>query len=1188
MRPLPTFRAVAACILLLLPAAAAGEEAHLTILHTTDLHGALTGWDYAADLPAARGLTRIATLVRRVRAEGDSVLLLDAGDCIQGGGIETVYQHGDRARPDPMMLAMTRLGYAAMAVGNHEFDFGPDEIARARREAGFPWLAANIERPDGTPAFTPSVVFTEGPLRVGVVGLCTPAVPSFEDSAEVAGFRFLDPVAAARREVARLRERERCDVVVVLAHTGLGPERADPSDPMPDENWGRRIAAGVPGVDVLILGHTHVTVPSLVLDGALVTQAGKWGEHLGRVDLTLERDSTGGAWRVEKRRARLVDVADSTADDPELAALAAPYHAAAESALSQVIGRCTRTLDSPHGRLADGAVLDLIHRAQLEASGADVSLASLPVPSATIAPGIVTMRDVLRLYPYENGLEAVEMTGAELKQALERSATYFARYTYRDGAPLTSGDLPPWDFDTARGVSYEIDLTRPVGDRVLHLSRDGQPLDPDARLAVAVNSYRANGGGGFEVVRRAPRVWIGREGVREAIASTIRRAGTIGGPAAPNWTLLPDYVTAEERPLIDRLVRQGVAPREEVHRLLPDEPARRGDLAYWLARAFGWRERKLSGAFADAPDSLQPWLDGLLKRHVLGELATHDLIQPFAVVPLGMALDWCEAAARHEHYALSSKLGDPSFRRGLTTGVSAGLDEHGDFVYRDSLTHAQVMGLVANTRFPVVRVLETTDFHGAILPQAVDRRSGRHYGGTVALASHIEHLRAENPEGTVLLDGGDCFQGTMISNLQFGRPVVEQMNDLHYAAMAIGNHDFDWTVDTLARRIDEMHFSALGANLLERRTRKLPRYARADTMIVRRGVRIGVLGLCYVNTPTVTLPANVAHLRFADDSATAARLVPRLRKHGAGLVLVVGHLPAQSDSAGHARSGDLPRLAHGVHGVDAWFGGHSHNRVLDTIGGAPVMIAGARGQIVGVCDLVVDPVGSRVIERHARLVTTWDDDYPPDSVWVARVERWNSQVAPIAAQHVGTNGRRLTRGRPEATIGDLVADAMRDYGHADAALQNPGGLRADLPEGPITKGSIYEIMPFDNTIVNVELTGAELKRALEDGLRNGRVTQVSGIRYAYDPDAPPMQRVVELTDASGTPIDEHRTYRVAVNNFMATGGDNYDVLTESTRKQDTGVPIRETLEAYVRRLCANGARLDLEADGRIRQVHGGE
>ena len=236
------------------------------------------------------------------------------------------------------MAAMTRLGYDAMAVGNHEFSWGPAGLALARAEAGFPWLAANVvHAQDGRPAFGTSIVKTLAGVRVGVVGLTTPAVPALEDSANWAGLRFLSPLETGNAEVKRLREVERCDVVVVLAHTGLEKDPAtgvERQGDAPDENWGTRLAAGLQGVDVLILGHTHTAlVHANPPAGPLVVQAGHDAESLGRVDLELTRGGPQEPWHLGLRRGQTIALTDSVPVDAELDAFAAPYHAAAQAAL---------------------------------------------------------------------------------------------------------------------------------------------------------------------------------------------------------------------------------------------------------------------------------------------------------------------------------------------------------------------------------------------------------------------------------------------------------------------------------------------------------------------------------------------------------------------------------------------------------------------------------------------------------------------------------------------------------------------------------------------------------------------------------------------------------------------------------------------------------------------------------------
>jgi 2',3'-cyclic-nucleotide 2'-phosphodiesterase/3'-nucleotidase len=926
-------------VLLACGAAASADTTRVTLLHTTDLHGSVMAWDYVLDRPAERGLAKLSSLITSIRSEENPTIVVDAGDAL-GGGIETFRRPGIDQGVDPVIAAMNTIGYDAFIPGNHEFDHGARALEWLEREAHAPWLAANVTRTKGRALFQPSIVVAAGPLRVGIVGVTTPATTRFLPAATVAEFRFDDPVAGARAEVERLRREQACDVVVLVAHTGLARDPATGAErggDAPGENQGEALAA-IPGVDVLVLGHSHFAIDSLVLDGALVTQAGAHGTHLGRVDLTFTREDVANPWRLSARRARRIAVTAWNAEDPAVARTARSTHDALRAALARSAGRAPAAIHAPRGRLDHGSAWELIHRAQLWATGAEVSLAALPSPEVSLPPGEITERDLLSLYPYDNGLEVLDLSGADLRAALEWSARYFATYDFTPGAPVVAPGMPGYAFDSAAGIDYVLDLTRPPGQRVVQLTLQGLPLAPERRLRVAVNSYRANGGNGYDMLRSAKRLSptptsdarraLKRAGirgvpqVRTAIA-TYLASGSWDGTSSPNWRLLPSYLDLPERDALDRLVRVRAIPAESLAWMPADAPARASDFAGWLVRSFG-----------QAPPPLT---------------------DPLTLESATSAIETAAGAV----LALPDDSTRGAFRRGLVHQTS--LAALGDRARGAPLTRAQAVALIANARFPWIRVLETTDFHGAILGGTTDREHNRPIGSSVALASWINHLRAANPEGTVLIDGGDLFQGTMISNFQFGAPVVEQMNALGYAASAIGNHEFDWSADTLARRISEMNFAALGANVRERKTGRMPAWARADTVVVRRGIRIGILGLCYRNTPSVTLTKHVAHLEFRDDSTEAAERIPGLRARS-DLVLGVGHVPCTSNRDRHARGGDLVRLARGVGGVAAWFGGHSHNVVVDQMDGLPIAVAGSHGRFVAVCD-------SRTFGRiHCRLI----------------------------------------------------------------------------------------------------------------------------------------------------------------------------------------------------------------------------
>src|SRR5262252_8751454 len=243
-------------------------------------------------------------------------------------------------------------------------------------------------------------------------------------------------------------------------------------------------------------------------------------------------------------------------------------------------------------------------------------------------------------------------------------------YAYDGVSPVLKHEAPGFQFDSAYGVDYEIDLSRPEGSRVLNLRWKGKPLDPNQKLKVVANSYRLAGGGDYVTLRRARRIWHIDHTMPDLLARWVAAKKTLDARGEVTWTLLPDYAGAPERPLIDRLVRFGVAPKPEVQRLGAAKWARRVDLVYWLGRAFDIRSARPSGAWPDVPESLSVWLDGMLHKGILGPLATADRFDAYQPATIGMAADWCERTARSERYALASgKSGDAAFRKSLFAGV---------------------------------------------------------------------------------------------------------------------------------------------------------------------------------------------------------------------------------------------------------------------------------------------------------------------------------------------------------------------------------------------------------------------------------------------------------------------------------------------------------------------------------------
>jgi 2',3'-cyclic-nucleotide 2'-phosphodiesterase (5'-nucleotidase family) len=539
-------RAFLIAVLLLLAvflpgAGSAAKRLHVVILGTTDLHGNIFPLDYYTDKPDNRGLAKIATIIKRTRQENKNVLLIDSGDTIQGTPLEYYHNKKNNQPTDPMMLAMNALQYDAMAVGNHEYNFGLQVLRKARSEAKFPWLSANTyNKGTSETHYAPYIVKEVGGARIGVLGLTTPGVPTWENLPNYAGLEFHDPLLEAKKWVPVLRSKERADVVVIAMHMGLEQDlRTGEENPgqVRNENRAIAIAREVPGVDLIFMGHTHRDNPSVVINGVQLIQANYWGRHLARVDVYLENDAKG--WRIFARSARTIAVDDTVAPDQEILTLAEPYNRETQAWLSRAIGESATELTASEARFRDTAILDLIQRVQLEAGKADVSMAAVFNPDARIAKGAVTVRDIAGLYVYENTLVVLEVTGQQLKDALEHSAKYFRPYEAgKTPADLVDEKIPAYNFDIAEGVSYTLNIAMPYGQRIENIQFQGKPLIPSQKLRLATNNYRVNGGGGYTMYKGAPVIYRSSVEIRELIIDWVERHKTIPAEPTNNWKIV--------------------------------------------------------------------------------------------------------------------------------------------------------------------------------------------------------------------------------------------------------------------------------------------------------------------------------------------------------------------------------------------------------------------------------------------------------------------------------------------------------------------------------------------------------------------------------------------------------------------------------------------------------------------------
>lgn len=542
--------------------AAKGEKRTITLLSTTDLHTNLVAYDYYASRSAEWGLAKVATLINKEREKDPTALLLDSGDTIQGTPLGYYYAIVDQTAPHPMAVAMNALKYDVAALGNHEFNYGQETLNRWISQCNFPVLSANIRKSDGSEAYKPYVLKNVNGVVVGILGMTTPAIPNWEKPANIAGLRFDDPIATAKRYVPQMRA-EGADVVVVIQHIGwekqpgtataaawmTDPNTWQDTGSLPQENTTIALAQQVPGIDVILAGHSHLDVPKTMINGVLILEASYWGRVLGKA--TIDVEWIDNDWQVVSKDSVTMPVTGVASDDT-VQNLAAPYFGQTLKYISTPVGIAAGEFPGgPKARYIDGPLADLINTVQTEAAAAaghpvDISLAAIFTDPGHIPQGQIALRDVYSTYIYDNTLYAMEITGDILRRALERNAQYFRQVDPAalpaDPKGVVAENARDYNWDIYTGVDYTIDITKPVGQRVTKLQFKGQDVTPDQKFRIAINNYRASGGGGFAMFREGKIIWQSTNEVRDLMAEYVRSKGTIDPQAlnVRNFTLVPD------------------------------------------------------------------------------------------------------------------------------------------------------------------------------------------------------------------------------------------------------------------------------------------------------------------------------------------------------------------------------------------------------------------------------------------------------------------------------------------------------------------------------------------------------------------------------------------------------------------------------------------------------------------------
>lgn len=1080
------------------------EITTLQVLASADTHGRFVPYDYAVNAENKSGsLAQISTKVKELKAENPNTIIVDAGDTIQDNS-QTLFLDGS---PNPMIVAMNEIGYDTWSLGNHEFNYGIDTLKNVMKQSKATPLCGNVYDKDGKRLADPYKIVEKSGIKVGIIGMVTPNITRW-DAANLEGYKVTNPIEETKEAIKELKAKG-VDTIIAVDHMSeleeyekIGSGAIDILDECPE-------------IDAFVTAHIHYTIAGDYYYNKKVYSEYKGNytasDNKSKINITKED--------YDNAKKNGVVIVEPGKWAQNLSQINLDFKKNSDGKFELI------NTSSKNFSMRDvEADKDLIEKLQ---PYNDKAIKDAETPIGKLVGGDLVPENEVK------GIDQAKLQPTAMIDLINSVQMYYGEKisghkidvasaaAFKDGANILEGTIKKCD--TAN--IYKFDNTLYV------LKISGKKLKEYMEWSASFYNTYKDGDLTISFNRNTP---------------------------GYNYDMFKgvDYkIDISKEPgnrIVDLTKSDGSAIKDS-------------DYLYLACNNYRAQSQVASGNIFNDKDDLpvvvakSESIDEKMNLN-LGEGRIRDLIASYIKDVKGGTIK----PEYDNNWSIMGNNWNPIERKEAVSAINDGkisLEKYNS----KSVTWDEVKKLLNSDGNKVLDVITFNDFHGNVV------NSGKN-AGMSKFANAVKEYKEANPN-TIVVSGGDNYQGSAMSNLTYGKPVSAMMKEMGVVASAVGNHEFDWGTDKIAQWAKDGNFDYLASNIYVKATGKPVDYAKPYKIVEMDGVKVGFVGLTTPETAYKTKPENVSGIEFKDPIECGEFWAKKLKsgelpEGKADIVIALTHLGSAQEGYGSDISKEVTGEAADLcsaKDIDAVVSSHTHKSVAGYVNGKPVIQAYYAGRTLGDLKIVLDkdnnlvsitPILDNLYERQETL----RDDPTVKAIY----DEYTKELQPILDEVVGVTDIELSHDRfgyeGTSPLGKWVCDVMRKTAKTQIAVTNGGGLREPIHKGNITMGMLYTVMPFDNTLVTMDMTGAQLRVLLENAIMNTNIGwgQVSGVTVYYDKTKEAGKRITSMILEDGTRVEDNKIYSVVTNDFMAQGGDQYD-FTGATNIKDTNIPIRDAL-----------------------------